>query len=163
MSAIDSIIDYKPRNTINQVYSDVRLRNHIWAIKVMELNKAPITLSGLKLYKVKDTNELTNAMMETWVKDFKHVLHYLSGTRIGQSVQIGLNIGYGVVDLIKTPVEEYNKGGNFRCIPQALMYIRKRAERNWNGSHILGQDGHSGTAQHWCILSDHYEEDVGQP
>jgi hypothetical protein len=49
--------------------------------------------------------------MATWFKDFTQmqVYNYLKGTRIGQPVQICLNIGAGVIDLIKTPVEEYNK------------------------------------------------------
>jgi hypothetical protein len=114
MGSIDTVIDYKPRNTIGQVYSDIRLGNNIWAIKIVELNKAPITLSGAKLHRIKDTSELSQALLSTWIKDFKQaqLYNYLYGTRIGQAVQISLNIGSGVVDLIKTPVEEYNKGGN---------------------------------------------------
>lgn len=40
------------------------------------------------------------------------VLSKHTGTRIGQPVQMFINIGHGVVDLIKIPVSEYNKGGN---------------------------------------------------
>ena len=58
LSALDTIIDYKPRNTIGQVYSDIKFGNHIWAVKIVELNKAPITLSGLRLTYVKDSSEL---------------------------------------------------------------------------------------------------------
>jgi len=90
------------------------LGNNIWAVKIVELNKAPITLAGIKLHRVSNSTELFQTLLSIWIKDFKkmQVYNYLYGTRIGQSVQIGLNIGSGVIDLIRIPVEEYNKGGN---------------------------------------------------
>eukprot|EP01114_Cavostelium_apophysatum_P008174 TRINITY_DN2049_c0_g1_i1.p1 TRINITY_DN2049_c0_g1~~TRINITY_DN2049_c0_g1_i1.p1 ORF type:complete len:1600 (+),score=467.39 TRINITY_DN2049_c0_g1_i1:193-4992(+) len=114
LSAIDTMIDYKPRNTIGEVYSDIRLGNNIWAFKLVELNKAPITLSAIKLRKVKNKDELIEGMLSVWIKDFKQtqVYNYLYGTRIGQPVQIAVNIGSGVVDLIKAPADEYYRGGN---------------------------------------------------
>jgi hypothetical protein len=45
--------------TIGQVYSDIRLGHNIWAIKVVELNKAPITLSAIKVTFVKDSTEFS--------------------------------------------------------------------------------------------------------
>lgn len=114
LSPIDTMIDYKPRNTIGEVYSDIRLGNNIWAFKIVELNKAPITLSPIKLTKVKDKGELFEEILGVWIKNFKQtqVYNYLYGTRIGQPVQIVVNIGAGVVDLIKAPVDEYARGGN---------------------------------------------------
>ena len=113
-SILDMIVDYKPRMTIGQVYNDIRLGNNIWAIKVVELNKVPITLSPIKLNFVKNSSEFKERVLDTWIKDFTQggVYNIFKGTRIGQPVQICLNIGSGVIDLIKTPVEEYNKGGN---------------------------------------------------
>jgi hypothetical protein len=111
MSAIDSVIDYKPRGSLGQVYSDFRLGNNVWAFKVMELNKAHIVLSSIKMQHVKDKQALIKEMLAKNFKQ-KQIYNYLYGTRIGQSVQIGINIGSGVVDLIRTPIEEYHKGGN---------------------------------------------------
>ena len=37
------------------------------------------------------------------------VYNYLFGTRLGAPVQMFLNIGVGMVDLVKIPVDEYNK------------------------------------------------------
>lgn len=49
-----------------------------------------------------------------WFNDFKsnQFFNYFFGTRIGHSVSIALNIGEGVVDLVKIPIEEYQRGGS---------------------------------------------------
>lgn len=114
LSEIDTLIDYKPRSTIGEVYSDIRLGNNIWAFKVVELNKAPISLSRIQLIRAKNQSDLLEKMLSVWIKNFKstQVYNYLYGTRIGQPVQIVLKLGAGVIDLIKTPVDEYNRGGN---------------------------------------------------
>jgi hypothetical protein len=55
---------------------------------------------------------LFEAISSTWIKNFNQIYNYLYGTFIGQPVQIGVNIGSAVIDLVKTPMDEYNKGGN---------------------------------------------------
>ncbi|PRP85451.1 hypothetical protein PROFUN_06820 [Planoprotostelium fungivorum] len=114
LSDIDTIIDYKPKTTIGSVYSDIKVGNNVWAIKSVELMKAPITLRSFFLLKVKSTDHLLDEILNNYFKDFKQgeILNYLWGTRIGQPVQICLNIGNAMVDLIKTPVDEWNRGGN---------------------------------------------------
>eukprot|EP01117_Protostelium_nocturnum_P005356 TRINITY_DN1949_c0_g3_i2.p1 TRINITY_DN1949_c0_g3~~TRINITY_DN1949_c0_g3_i2.p1 ORF type:complete len:1683 (-),score=671.18 TRINITY_DN1949_c0_g3_i2:114-5162(-) len=113
LSELDMVIDYKPKTTIGSVYSDIKLGNQVWAIKAVELMKAPITLSSVVLYKVKNTDQLVEEILNNYLKSQgEHIFNYLWGTRIGQPVQICLNIGTAVVDLIKTPVEEYQRGGN---------------------------------------------------
>ena len=96
------------------MYNNLKLGNNIWAFRIAELNKAPITLSGIQLTKVKNGSGVLEELLATWIKDFKseQIYNYLWGTRFGQPVQIGLNIGAGVIDLLKTPVSEYSKGGN---------------------------------------------------
>jgi len=114
LSPIDTVIDYKPKNSLGQVYSDIRLGTNVWAFKAVELNKAPITLSAITLTKVKDKTVLFEEILSQWIKNFKdtQVYNYLWGTRIAQPVQICVNIGTAVVDFVKTPVEEYHNGGN---------------------------------------------------
>jgi hypothetical protein len=53
IGAIDTEIDYKPKSSISEVYSDIRLGNNVWAFKIVELTKAPITLSQIKLTNVR--------------------------------------------------------------------------------------------------------------
>jgi hypothetical protein len=79
-------------------------------------------------------------MLSVWIKNFKQtqVYNYLYGTRIGLPVQIVLKLGAGVIDLIKTPVDEYQKGGNI---------LKGKIDKNWDDrlrtgiwSHVLSSE-----------------------
>lgn len=87
----------------------MQLGNHIWAFKVMELNKAHIVLSPLRLTKMRKKSELMEAFRR---RNLKQISNYLYGTRIATPVQIGINLGSGVIDLVRIPIEQYQSGGN---------------------------------------------------
>ncbi len=55
LTSIHSMLDYKPRYSFNDVYNDIRVGNNIWAVKMVELNKAPISLVGTRITKVAST------------------------------------------------------------------------------------------------------------
>jgi len=112
LSSIDTVIDYKPKSSLSQLYSDIRLGNFVWAVQIMELNAAPIRLQPIRLHRVHNKEALFKEIQKRYFK-LDQIRGYLYGTMIGQqSVRILFNIGTGIVDLVKVPVTEYKKGGN---------------------------------------------------
>jgi len=99
ISKIDSVINYKPRGSFGQVYNDLSSGNKLSLVKVMGLKEAHILLKPVTIRQMSlQQTPIQNLFFENW----RQIQNYLSATRLGQTVKIGIKLGSRVVDLILT-------------------------------------------------------------